>query len=106
MFPAEEKNAELFLDEAHVYCLQQVGVETRLFLEKLKSKGFQLVHLEKNSEFDAWIALDPTKFTQIQNYSINTQITKDGSKDVAIATADHIDFGQRVAFVSAHAPWI
>lgn len=97
------KTAQLLENQADVYCLQEVGNTNRPMYTSLLNKGFQFVRYD-NDRFDTAIALNPKRFIDITNHSIDVQITKYFKKDVAIATAIDIQSGQRVAFVSAHVP--
>jgi len=102
----QNRTAELLTNQAEAYCLQEVGEEgeERPVINSLKNRGFEIVHLEGLLAFDTAIALDTSRFKHISNQSIDVQITERFKKDVAIATATDIQTGQRITFVSAHAP--
>lgn len=100
----QNRTAELLTNKAEVYCLQEVVSEERPLIQSLKEKAFEIIHLEGLPFFDTAIALDKDRFKDITNHSFDVQITKRFKKDVAIATATDVLTGQRITFVSAHAP--
>ncbi len=100
----QEKTAALLTNKAEVYCLQEVVDEERPLIKSLKENNFTIIRLESLKYFDTAIALDTKRFQDITNHSIEVQITQWFKKDVAIATATDILSGQRITFVSAHAP--
>lgn len=112
---AQEKTAEKLQGLADVYCLQEIGerlrpaqLSERPLLRVLASQGFSVIFYQRPPaslrDHDTAIALNPTRFTDITNHSIDAQIGECFTKDVAIATAVDAQSGQRIAFVSAHAP--
>lgn len=100
----QNRTAELLTNKAEVYCLQEVFNEERPLIQSLKEKAFEIIHLEGLAYFDTAIALDKDRFKDITNHSFDVQITTHFKKDVAIATATDVLTGQRITFVSAHAP--
>lgn len=101
---AQNRTTELLTNKAQVYCLQEVVDEERTLIKSLKEKNFEIIHLGGLPYFDTAIAIDKNRFKDINNHSIDIEITPLFKKDVAIATATDILTGQRVTFVSAHVP--
>ncbi|MGZ3632943.1 MAG: hypothetical protein ACXWM7_01260 [Parachlamydiaceae bacterium] len=100
----QNRTAELLINKAVIYCLQEVVDEERPIIKSLRERNFEIVHFKDLPYFDTVIALDKSRFKDITNHSINVAITPYFSKDAAIATATDILSGERVTFVSAHAP--
>ena len=100
----QTRTSELLTHTAKAYCLQEVVDENRPLINSLKSRGFRIVHLESPSYFDNAIALNTTRFKDIHNQSFDVQISPHFKKDVAMATATDIFSGERITFISAHAP--
>lgn len=100
----QNRTTELLTNKAEVYCLQEVGDEERPLIKSFKARNFEIIHLEGLPFFDTAIALDKNRFQDITNHSIDVQVNEEFKKDVAIATATDILSGQRITFVSAHAP--
>jgi len=94
----------LLASQASVYCLQEVSHDNRPLITALKEKNFEIIHFGGIKNFDTAVALDKRRFKNITNHSIITRINKHHEKDIAIATATDSLTGQKVTFVSAHAP--
>lgn len=99
----QEQAAKLLTGKAEVYCLQEVKNEERPLIKSLIERKFEIIHIE-GEVFDTAIALDKNRFKEITNHSIDVSDNLYCGKDVAIASATDILTGQRITFVSAHAP--
>lgn len=86
-----------------VYCLQEAGEETRALIELLKKKNYRIIHIE-NEIFDAAIAINQERFSDIVNLSHQITLTKIFKKDVAMASATDKKTGTEVIIVSGHVP--
>lgn len=94
---AQEHVAARLRDQAEVFCLQEVVEQDRPLIKTLKERNFQI--FKSNGKFpDCVIALN-TDFENVENHST---ILEGGY--VAIVTATHKPTGERLTFVSAHAP--
>lgn len=99
---AQRKTAELLRNGADVYLLQEVGDLDRIVPKALD--GYVFVHQQDRPVFDCAIALNPARFSHIQNHTTPIRIAQDFIKEVAIATAIDNQTGEQVAFASAHVP--
>ncbi len=113
---AEEKSATLLNNRAHVFCLQEfekyisnpkggppIATSEHSLTQTLMEKKFKFIQFRRKEETDsmdvptatdAVVALDSTRFDDINNYSTN--------RWVAIAIATDKVTKQRIAFVSIH----
>lgn len=111
----QEKVAERLFNEntADVFCFQEVLSENKFLLEKIESKGFEVVapimFVKSNEKFkspDSVIAINKKRFANIQVHPCR-MYDEQGNKlnqchDFPIATATDIITGKKVAFISGH----
>lgn len=106
----QETTANRLKHLADVFCLQEVGNTERPFMNVLNPRyehfpqDFHTIRFEGLNEFDTAVLLSTNRFKDITNHSINVEIARNFSKDVAIAAATDRETGERVTFVSAHPP--
>ncbi len=93
---AQQETASLLENEGDVYCLQETGeLEQRPLIQNLQQKNFTIIQAKGKSPVrDAVIALNPNRFTDIENHSI--------SREIAVAVATDQMTHRRLAFVSGH----
>lgn len=117
-FKQQYKRAEIFVRNqlqgaAEVYCLQEVISERRPLITALRDDNYEIVsqyNMDSDERLGAVLAISKKRFIDIQNHSdMFHMIPRQGNqgvihKDVAIASATDRITGERVIFVSAHAP--
>lgn len=89
---------------ADVFCLQEVVELDRPLMKMLQANDFHVVRCETVPYFDSAVVLNKKRFKDITNFSFVAQITETFPKDVAVALATEISSGQKMCFVSGHAP--
>ncbi len=106
----QSEAAERLKTEAAVYCLQEVydvknpsllvQKAERPLIATLRNNHFE-IHHAPGKPMDCVVAISTQVFKNIQNHSCRLGVTQE---DAAIVSATHRGTGQRVVFVSAHAP--
>jgi endonuclease/exonuclease/phosphatase family metal-dependent hydrolase len=105
------QQAKDLAEVADVLTLQEIRSDdgnNELGIQALREKGFQIIQRMRQNgqpevEMRVAIAINPKKFSSIDNRSLHYSTGQAHPVHVAIATAIEIATGKRVAFISMHA---